>query len=216
MIFIEKWPITKRFVHGIAEKWLSVSGVKSAPRLSCKGPQFFYIPFTLTLPRTFSKIVLTKILNVILYSQKVTCDSHPCKNNATCTDGVDGYNCIIIHFFPTAYRIIFKQSTTESYAIKANAISSNLTEFTVCLFVKRKDINSSHYQCVYSYAEASGYDIGNAIHVCLNTPNIEILSMWITADTSKWCIKPNFWKWNWENSNAPRNSLWLFPGRLAL
>ena len=41
-------------------------------------------------------------------------------------------------------------------------------------------------------------------------------SMWITADTSKWCIKPNFWKWNWENSNAPRNSLWLFPGRLAL
>ena len=77
-------------------------------------------------------------------------------------------------FFPTAYRIIFKQSTTESYAIKANAISSNLTEFTVCLFVKRKDINSSHYQCVYSYAEASGYDIGNAIYVCLNTPNIEI------------------------------------------
>ena len=93
LIFIEKWPITKRFVHGIAEKWLSVSGVKSAPRLSCKGPQFFYIPFKLTLPRTFSKIVLTKILNVILYSQKVTCDSHPCKNNATCTDGVDGYNC---------------------------------------------------------------------------------------------------------------------------
>ena len=25
----------------------------------------------------------------------------------------------------------------------------------MCLFVKRKDINSSHYQCVYNYAEAS-------------------------------------------------------------
>ena len=63
------------------------------PRLSRKGPQFFSLLFTLTLLRKFSKIVLTKILNVILYSQKVTCDSHPCKNNATCTDGVDGYNC---------------------------------------------------------------------------------------------------------------------------
>ena len=87
-------------------------------------------------------------------------------------------NSVLLHksfiFSPAAYRIVFEQLTTESYAIKAHAISSSLTEFTVCLFVKWKDTNSNSYQCVYSYAEASGYVVGNAIYVCLNTPNIEI------------------------------------------
>ncbi|XP_022796805.1 coagulation factor IX-like [Stylophora pistillata] len=117
----------------------------------------------------------------------VTCDSHPCKNSGTCTDGVNGYNCSCAPGFhgtqcekieglscSTAYRIIFEQPTTDSYVIKANAISSNLAEFTVCIFVKRKDTNSNSWQCLYSYAEASGFDIGNAIYVCLNEPNIEI------------------------------------------
>ncbi|XP_022796770.1 sushi, von Willebrand factor type A, EGF and pentraxin domain-containing protein 1-like isoform X2 [Stylophora pistillata] len=117
----------------------------------------------------------------------VTCESHPCKNNGTCIDGVNGYNCSCASGFhgtqcekieglscSTAYRIIFEQLSTDSYAIKVNAISSNLTEFTVCLFVKRKDTDSASSQCLYSYAEASGSDIGNAIYVCLNEPNIEI------------------------------------------
>ena len=60
-----------------------------------KGSTIFLHSFNINVTslRTFSKIILTKILDVILYPQKVTCDSHPCKNNGTCTDEVHGYNC---------------------------------------------------------------------------------------------------------------------------
>ena len=68
--------------------------------------------------------------------------------------------------------MIFGQRTDYSYAIKTNAVASNLSEFTVCLFLKLNETSPSGYQCVYSYA-ANGSTDGNAIYVCLS-PIIEI------------------------------------------
>ncbi|XP_022809499.1 neuronal pentraxin-2-like [Stylophora pistillata] len=53
--------------------------------------------------------------------------------------------------------------------MKENFISSNISEFTVSFFVKRKDINTESNQCLFSYAKASG-NYGNDISVWLNKP----------------------------------------------
>ncbi|PFX11459.1 Versican core protein, partial [Stylophora pistillata] len=111
----------------------------------------------------------------------VTCDSHPRKNNGTCADGVNEYNCSCAPGFYgkrcekiKAYLVQQEQLSTKSYAKKENAISSSLLEFTVCFFVKRKDINSASIQCLYSYAEAS-HQSGNGIAVCLNNPKLDVI-----------------------------------------
>ena len=77
-------------------------------------------------------------------------------------------------FLSTAYRMIFPRNySTEDYAIKANAVGSSLFAFTVCFFLKLKDVNTSSEQCLYSYADSTSPS-GNAIYVCLSSPNIEI------------------------------------------
>ncbi|XP_022794504.1 sushi, von Willebrand factor type A, EGF and pentraxin domain-containing protein 1-like [Stylophora pistillata] len=116
----------------------------------------------------------------------VTCDSHPCKNRGTCRDGVNGYNCSCAPGFhgtqcekieglpcSTAYRIFFEKRSTKRHTKKENAISSILSEFTVCFFVKMNDTNTNGEQCLYSYAEASSIS-GNGISVWLNYPKSRI------------------------------------------
>ena len=62
--------------------------------------------------------------------------------------------------------MVFGQPSIKSYASITNAISSSLSEFTMCLFVKMKDTNLSGGQCLYSYA-TTGAPSGNAFYVCL-------------------------------------------------
>ena len=69
--------------------------------------------------------------------------------------------------------MVFGQPTNKSYASITNATSSNLSEFTMCLFVKMKDTNLSNEQCLYSYA-TTGALFGNAFYVCLLSPGIRI------------------------------------------
>ncbi|XP_078347641.1 uncharacterized protein LOC144632787 [Oculina patagonica] len=115
----------------------------------------------------------------------VDCASQLCKNNGTCTDQVNGYNCSCAPGFngtqcerevgmpcTKAYRMIFPGNSTQDYANKTNTVNSSLSAFTVCFFVKLKDVNSTE-QCLYSYA-ASKSPRGNGIYVCLSAPNIEI------------------------------------------
>ncbi|XP_066021418.1 fibropellin-3-like [Pocillopora verrucosa] len=114
------------------------------------------------------------------------CDSHPCKNNGTCTDEVNEYNCSCAPGFygtqcekieglscSSAYRMVFGQPSIKSYASITNATSSSLSHFTMCLFVKMKDaiLNGGH--CLYSYATI-GAPYGNAFYVCLFSPGIRI------------------------------------------
>ncbi|KAL9989199.1 hypothetical protein ACROYT_G003722 [Oculina patagonica] len=115
------------------------------------------------------------------------CASQPCKNNGTCTDQVNGYNCSCAPgFYGTqcerevgmpcakAYRMTFPRNySTEDYAIKSNAVRSSLSAFTVCFFVKMKDVTTHSSQCLYSYA-ASGSKMGNGIYVCLPSAEIEL------------------------------------------
>ncbi|XP_022809502.1 sushi, von Willebrand factor type A, EGF and pentraxin domain-containing protein 1-like [Stylophora pistillata] len=116
----------------------------------------------------------------------VTCDSHPCKNRGTCRDRVNGYNCSCAPGFhgtqcekiegqpcSKAYRIFFEKPSTKRHTKKENAISSILSEFTVCFFVKMNDTNTNGEQCLYSYAEASSTS-GNGISVWLNYPKSRI------------------------------------------
>ena len=72
--------------------------------------------------------------------------------------------------------MIFPGNSTSDYAIKANAIGSSLSAFTVCFFVKLKDPDTPNvYRCVYSYAvEGSGSPYGNDIYVDL-FPTIAII-----------------------------------------
>ncbi|KAJ7382135.1 Neuronal pentraxin-1 [Desmophyllum pertusum] len=73
-----------------------------------------------------------------------------------------------------AYRMTFPRISTSDYAMKANAIGSSLSAFTVCFFVKLKDPDTpSSALTVYSYA-ASASPSGNGIYVCLSSPNIAI------------------------------------------
>ena len=69
--------------------------------------------------------------------------------------------------------MVFGQPTNKSYASITNATSSNLSEFTMCLFAKMKDSNLSNEQCLYSYA-TTGALFGNAFYVCLLSPGIRI------------------------------------------
>ena len=69
--------------------------------------------------------------------------------------------------------MVFGQPTNKSYASITNATSSNLSEFTMCLFAKMKDTNLSNEQCLYSYA-TTGALFGNAFYVCLLAPGIRI------------------------------------------
>ena len=69
--------------------------------------------------------------------------------------------------------MVFGQPTNKSYASITNAISSSLSEFTMCLFAKMKDTNLSNEQCLYSYA-TTGALFGNAFYVCLLSPRIRI------------------------------------------
>ena len=69
--------------------------------------------------------------------------------------------------------MVFGQPTISSYASMANAILSNLSEFTLCLFVKMNDTNLDGYQCLYSYATDDA-PYGNAFYVCLHSPGITI------------------------------------------
>ena len=78
-----------------------------------------------------------------------------------------------IHHLSTAYRMIFPRISTQDYAIKANAVGSSLSAFTMCVFVKLEDVSTDALQCLYSYA-TSGSPGGNGIYVCLSAPNIEI------------------------------------------
>ncbi|KAJ7383448.1 hypothetical protein OS493_027607 [Desmophyllum pertusum] len=65
--------------------------------------------------------------------------------------------------------MIFPGNSTSDYAIKANAIGSSLSAFTVCFFVKLKAVSGSNgSRSVYSYAvEGSGSPYGNDIYVDL-------------------------------------------------
>ena len=74
----------------------------------------------------------------------------------------------LFSIFSTGYRIIFEKLSIKNYAKKENVISSILSEFTVCFYVKRKDTNTTSLQCLYSYAEASS-NHGNGISICLNS-----------------------------------------------
>ena len=65
--------------------------------------------------------------------------------------------------------MVFGQPTNKSYASITNATSSNLSEFTMCLFVKMKDTNLIGEQFLYSYA-TTGAPYGNAFYVCLFCP----------------------------------------------
>ena len=67
--------------------------------------------------------------------------------------------------------MIFPRISTSDYAIKANAIGSSLSAFTVCFFVKLKDPDTRNSaQTVYSYAPSGSKDL----YVCLSSPNIAI------------------------------------------
>ena len=69
--------------------------------------------------------------------------------------------------------MVFGQPSIKSYTSITNAISSSLSEFTMCLFVKMKDTNLSGGQCLYSYA-TTGAPYGNAFYVRLFKPGIRI------------------------------------------
>jgi len=71
----------------------------------------------------------------------------------------------------TAYRLIFPRKTVENYAIKGNAVGSNLTAFTLCFFVKPNYTAPYGAQCLYSYATPG---VDNAIYVCLTDPKIDL------------------------------------------
>ncbi|PFX33829.1 Neuronal pentraxin-2 [Stylophora pistillata] len=68
---------------------------------------------------------------------------------------------------------LVQQRSTKRHTKKENAISSILSEFTVCFFVKMNDTNTNGEQCLYSYAEASSIS-GNGISVWLNYPKSRI------------------------------------------
>lgn len=70
-----------------------------------------------------------------------------------------------------AYRMIFPSRSVENYAIKGNAVGSNLNAFTICFFVKPKYTAQEGAQCVYSYATPG---VDNAIYVCLTYPKIDL------------------------------------------
>ena len=67
--------------------------------------------------------------------------------------------------------MLFGQPSIKSYASITNAISSILSEFTMCLFVKMKDTNLTGKQYLYSYAIAGALD-RNTSYVCLFKPGI--------------------------------------------
>ena len=63
--------------------------------------------------------------------------------------------------------------STEDYAIKANAVGSSLSAFTVCFFVKLKDVTTVSSQCLYSYATSES-KMGNGIYICFLSAEIEL------------------------------------------
>nr|XP_058965675.1 sushi, von Willebrand factor type A, EGF and pentraxin domain-containing protein 1-like isoform X2 [Pocillopora verrucosa] len=148
-----------------------------------------------------------------------TCDSHPCKNNGTCTDGVNEYNCSCAPGFygtqcekieglscSSAYRMVFGQPSIKSYASITNATSSSLSEFTMCLFVKMKDTNLIGSQCLYSYATI-GARYGNAFYVCLFFPGIRISIDASENDDTDARVKINDTTWHhicvtWKNTKG--------------
>ncbi|PFX21704.1 putative G-protein coupled receptor 144 [Stylophora pistillata] len=66
------------------------------------------------------------------------------------------------------------ESTDTTVAVRQDFTGHSVKRLKAFLVQQRKDTDSASSQCLYSYAEASGSDIGNAIYVCLNEPNIEI------------------------------------------
>ncbi|XP_020606157.1 sushi, von Willebrand factor type A, EGF and pentraxin domain-containing protein 1-like [Orbicella faveolata] len=102
----------------------------------------------------------------------------------------------------TAYRLIFPRKTVENYAIKGNAVGSNLTAFTLCFFVKPNYTAPYGAQCLYSYATPG---VDNAIYVCLTDPKIDLhvgngvrVRTYVTLNKSRWnhiCL-------TWENTNG--------------
>ncbi|XP_066022316.1 C-reactive protein-like [Pocillopora verrucosa] len=148
-----------------------------------------------------------------------TCDSHPCKNNGTCTDELNGYNCSCAPGFygthcekieglscSSAYRMVFGQPTNKSYASITNATSSSLSEFTMCLFAKMKDTNLSNEQCLYSYATI-GAPYGNAFYVCMLSPRIRISIDTLGKDDIDSGVKINDTMWHhvcvaWKNTKG--------------
>ena len=68
--------------------------------------------------------------------------------------------------------MIFPRKSVEDYAIKGNAVGSNLTAFTVCSFVKLNYNRQPGGQCLYTYATPGDDD--DAIYLCLTKLNLNI------------------------------------------
>ncbi len=60
--------------------------------------------------------------------------------------------------------------STEDYASKTNAVNSSLSEFTLCFFVKMKDVTTHSSQIIYSYYSDKGSE--NIHGMLVNLQNI--------------------------------------------
>jgi len=98
--------------------------------------------------------------------------------------------------------MIFPSRSVENYAIKVNAVGSNLSAFTICLFVKPKYTAQEGAQCVYSYATPG---VDNAIYFCLTDPKIDLHVGYGDRITTNVTVEKNRWHhicFTWVSANG--------------